>query len=98
LEKKITLFKNIFQDICIYSDYYRITIVNFNYQKSSTSGPTSATHALSRSSLSCFSASCFDFQRRFFEGPDSSAINSTSRVTNSTSPTPSDTVKLSDKF
>jgi hypothetical protein len=58
-KQKINLFNNIFQDI--YSDYYRITIVNCTYQKSSASESASVTHALSRSRLSCFSLSHFDF-------------------------------------
>jgi hypothetical protein len=95
-KQNINLFNNIFQDIYIYisSDYYRITIVNCTYQKSSASESTSTIHALSHSHLSCFSASCFDFRRHFFEVPCSSFINSTSYVANSVSPTPSDTVKL----
>jgi hypothetical protein len=82
--------EEVFQD----SDYYLITIVAFTYQKSSTSESASATRASSHSRISCLSAACFDFQRRFFEGHDSSSINSTSRVANSTSHAPSDTVKL----
>jgi hypothetical protein len=93
-KQKINLFNNIFQDTCIYSDYYHITTVNCTYQKSSTSESGSATCALSHSRLSYFSVSHFDFQRHFFEGPGSSSIISTSRVANSVSPTPSDTVKL----
>jgi hypothetical protein len=60
-KQKTNLFNNIFQDICIYSDYYRITTVNYTYQKSSAFESTSATHALSRSCLSYFSVSHFDF-------------------------------------
>jgi hypothetical protein len=93
-KQKINLFNNIFQDICIYSDYYCITTVNYTYQKSLASESASATCTLSRSHLSCFSASRFDFQRCFFEGHGSSSISSTSHVANSVSPAPSDIVKL----
>jgi hypothetical protein len=93
-KQKINLFNNIFQDICIYSDYYRIITVNSTCQKSLTSKSASAIHASSHSRLSYYSASHFDFQRRLFEGPGSSSINSTSRVANSVSPAPSDIVKL----
>jgi hypothetical protein len=93
-KQKINLFNNIFQDICIYSDYYRITTENFTCQKSAASKSASTTHALSHSHLSCFLASRFDFRRHFFEGPGSSYINSTSHVANFVSPTPSHIVKL----
>jgi hypothetical protein len=71
--------------IYIYSDYYRITIVICTYKRLSTSQSASTTRALSHSCISCPSATCFDFQMCFFEGHDSSSINSTSRVTNSVS-------------
>jgi hypothetical protein len=87
-KQKINLFNNIFQDI------YIVITVNCNYQKLLASESASATRALSHSCLSCFSASRFDFRRCFFKGPGSSSINSTSRVANSASPTPSDTMKL----
>jgi hypothetical protein len=61
-KQKINLFNNIFQDICIYSDYCRIKIVNCTYQKSSTSEPASVIRALSCSCLSCFSLSRFDLE------------------------------------
>jgi hypothetical protein len=86
-KQKINLFNNIFQDI------YIVITVNCTYQKSSAFESASATHALSRSRLSCFSVSHFDFQRHFHEGPGSSSINSTSRLFNSVSPTPQDRVK-----
>jgi hypothetical protein len=54
-KQKINLFKNIFQDI------YIVITENCTYQKSSASESASVTHALSRSCLSCFSASHFDF-------------------------------------
>jgi hypothetical protein len=74
---------------------YIVIIVNYcTYKKSSASESTSVTRALSHSRLSCFLASHFDFQKHFFEGPDSSSINSTSRVVNSVSPVPSDIVKI----
>jgi hypothetical protein len=64
-KQKINLLNNIFQDIhihmYIYSDYYRITIVNYTYQKLSASESALVTRALSRSILSCFSATHFDF-------------------------------------
>jgi hypothetical protein len=78
----------------IYSYYYHITTLNCTYQKSSASESASSTCALSHSRLSCFSASHFDLQRHFFEGPDSSSINSTSCVANSISPALLDIVKL----
>jgi hypothetical protein len=87
-KQKINLFNNIFQYI------YIVITINCTYQKSSASESASMTHALSCSCLSCFSMSHFDFQRCFFEGPDSSSINFTSRVANSVSHVPSDTVKL----
>jgi hypothetical protein len=59
-KQKINLFNNIFQDIYIYSDYYRITTVNCTYQKSSTFESALATRALIHSYLSCVSASHFD--------------------------------------
>jgi hypothetical protein len=85
-KQKINLFNNKFQDI--YSDYYRITIVNCTYQKLSASKSASMIRALSRSRLSCFSGSHFHFRRHFFEGPGSSSINSTSRVPNNVSLAP----------
>jgi hypothetical protein len=94
-KQKANLFNNIFQDIYIYiySDYYRITIVTCTYQRSSTSESALATRALSSSRLSYLSVTCFDFRMRFFEGPGSSSINSTSCVVNSESPALSDIVK-----
>jgi hypothetical protein len=88
-KQNINLFNNIFQDIYIYI----VIIINCTYQKSSAPESASVTRALSCSRLFCFSMSHFDFRRRFFEGPDSSSINSTSRVANSASPALSDTVK-----
>jgi hypothetical protein len=85
-KQKINLFNNILQDIYIY--IYIVITVNCTYQKSLASESASVRHALSHSCLSCFSMSCFDFRRRFFEGPGSSSINSTSRVANFASPTP----------
>jgi hypothetical protein len=93
-KQKIILFNNIFQDIYIYIDYYRIITVICTYQKLSASESALATCALSRSHFSCLSVTHFDFQRRFFEGPDSSSINSTSRVANFVSLVPLDTMKL----
>jgi hypothetical protein len=87
-KQKINLFNNIFQGI------YIVITVNCTYQKSSATESTSATHALSHSRISYFSASRFDFRMCFFEGPGSSSINSTSCVANSASPVPSNTVKL----
>jgi hypothetical protein len=75
------LLGNIFQDIYIH--IYIVVIVKCTDQKSSASESASATRALSRSCLSCFSAGHFDFGMHFFEGPGSSSINSTSRVPNS---------------
>jgi hypothetical protein len=46
-KQKINLFNNIFQDICIYSDYYHITIVDFTCPKSSAFESASVTCALS---------------------------------------------------
>jgi hypothetical protein len=60
-KQKIKLFNNIFRDICIYGDYYRITTVNCIYQKLSASESSSATHALSCSCLSYFLAGRSDF-------------------------------------
>jgi hypothetical protein len=85
--QKINLFNN------IYGDYYGIKIVTCTYQKSTASVSASAIGVLSRSLLSCFSVTHFDFQMHLFDGPGSSSINSTSRVPNSTSPAPLDIVK-----
>jgi hypothetical protein len=55
-KQKINLFNNIFQDI-----YIVITVNYCTSQKSSVSESTSVTRALSRSCLSCFLVSHFDF-------------------------------------
>jgi hypothetical protein len=56
-----------------------VITINCTYQKSLVSESASATGTLSRSRLSCFSVSHFDFRRRFFEGPGYSSINFISR-------------------
>jgi hypothetical protein len=70
-----------------------VITVNYTYQKSLASESTLVICALSRSRLSYFSASRFDFRRCFFEGSSSTSINSTSCVANFVSHVPSDTVK-----
>jgi hypothetical protein len=92
MEKYLYTFEK--QKITLFNNIYIVIIVNCIYQKSSASESASVTRTLSRSRLSCFLASHFDFRRCFFEGPGPSSINSTSRVANSVSLTPSDTVKL----
>jgi hypothetical protein len=88
-KQKINLFNNIFYDI-----YIVITLNYCIYQKMSASEPASTTRALSRSCISCFSMSHFDFRRCFFEGSGFSSINFTPHVANYASPASSDTVKL----